>query len=517
MWLTTLLVFVGVLFASLGWAVSMPIGAGPDEPAHLLKAASVVRGEFIGTPTDAPAVTRVQVPAALADSSAWACFAFHPSESAACQGDVGEKAGLAYAETSAGIYNPGYYLFVGWPSLLSEDPTAIVWGMRALTAVGSALLAAGIFATLSRMMSRLLALAMLGTVMTPMVVFLNAVVNPNAWEVLGGLGFLVGLLWFASATAVRGRDGILPATLMAAGGFVAANARGVSPFWLFLFGIIFLVAAPWPRIRELLRTPSFVIGLGIAVLGAFTGAAWTLTTGTLNRMGDFPGQEMSPVMAFFRMIVSAPSDARVFGVFGWLDTEAPAMVYFVYGFTTLSVVVLGLATGDRRGRFLIAIAAAVFFLGPAVLQTASVRGSGWIWQGRYSLVVLLGLIVVSGVIAISSGRRWEASQRLNGKVLDRVISYSLTLMAAAQLWAFLGDLQRYSAPDTPTIFEPLLRPGWQPALFGVRGATAIFCLGLIAIAVAAFMSSRAERDAPLSARFSERRLGIATANDPVAV
>lgn len=503
-WLTSLLVFTGVFIASIGWAISMPIGAGPDESAHVLKAASVVRGEFIGEPTDAPAVTKVRVPASLTDSSAWACFAFHPAESGDCQGELEAESGLAYAETSAGIYNPGYYLVVGWPSLITESPTAIVWGMRALTALGSALLATAIFSVLGRMMSRLLSLTIFGALVTPMVLFLNAIVNPNAWEIVGGVGFLVGLLWFSTANDVRGKGALLPAALVAVGGFVSANARGVSPFWLFLFGILFLIATPWPRIRELMRTPVFLLGLGVAVLGAICGAAWTLMTGTLNRMGDFPGQEMSPLVAFFRMVINAPSDYGLFGIFGWLDTSAPGMVYLIYGFTSLSLIVIGLAVADRRGRLLIGLAGAVFFFGPALLQAASVKGSGWIWQGRYSLVAFLGLLLISGLAAVMAGRRWEAANDFSGKVLDRVGCYSLTLMAVAQLWAFLANLQRYSAPGTPTIFEPLLRPGWQPALVGVRGATAIFCIGLLTLAAAAIISARAERGTALADRFAER-------------
>ena len=61
-WLTGIVAFVGLAILSVSWAVATPLSASPDEPAHIVKAAAVVRGELIGAPTNRPGFTSVTIP-----------------------------------------------------------------------------------------------------------------------------------------------------------------------------------------------------------------------------------------------------------------------------------------------------------------------------------------------------------------------------------------------------------------------------------------------------------------------
>ena len=63
------------------WSLATPLFSGPDEPAQVIHAAAVVRGEWIGSsPGPGNATTVVHVPAALADGSAEVkCFTFDRS------------------------------------------------------------------------------------------------------------------------------------------------------------------------------------------------------------------------------------------------------------------------------------------------------------------------------------------------------------------------------------------------------------------------------------------------------
>ena len=105
--------------------------AVPDEPAHAIKAASVVRGELMGESNGGQGDrATVSVPGYIADLPAQACHAFDRRVTADCAPVVNaDDTGLTDAETSAGNYNPMYYFMVGWPSLLMSGAPA-VYAMR---------------------------------------------------------------------------------------------------------------------------------------------------------------------------------------------------------------------------------------------------------------------------------------------------------------------------------------------------------------------------------------------------
>ena len=62
---------------SISWAFATPIAAAPDEPAHLVKAASVVAGQLVGG-EHTPYGDIVDVPYWIAYTHAQTCFAFEP-------------------------------------------------------------------------------------------------------------------------------------------------------------------------------------------------------------------------------------------------------------------------------------------------------------------------------------------------------------------------------------------------------------------------------------------------------
>ena len=105
--LTFLVLWAATAALGLAWAASTPMAASPDEPAHIIKAAAVVRGEWIGEPTDRPGFTKVEVPAGVAAAWNWTCTAYEESTPASCQGTFRDGSELVAAKTSAGLYNPG--------------------------------------------------------------------------------------------------------------------------------------------------------------------------------------------------------------------------------------------------------------------------------------------------------------------------------------------------------------------------------------------------------------------------
>lgn len=476
-WLTGLLVFLGLALASGAWAVSTPLGASPDEPSHIIKAASVARGQFIGDPTDRPATTRVTVPGDLAGAAKWACYAFRQDTPASCQGAFPSGPDTT-AETSAGLYNPVYYTLVGWPSLMTDNAKAAVFGMRAVSAVlCSAFLTIG-FVALRRLRIPFFAGVVTFAVTTPMVLFLNGAVNPNGLEIASGVALLSVLLALVRGEGSEGRGLLLALTVISAA--VLANMRGLSPLWVAIIGVIALVGARPGRLPELLRRPGTWVTLGgIAVTTGFA-LAWILGTNTLNAMGTYPGAGSTPwYYAFVTMVLNRTVDPGFVGVFGWLDTFPPGYVLAVWGALAggLVLVALVVARGRLLGAFV--VAAASLILVPAVTQAGSVMRSGYIWQGRYALVAYACIVIVGGLVL---AERFDRAVLVSG-FLRRAVWTVTVVVTSAQLLSIAFTIKRYSLGADAEWVKFIRHPGWLPPGGGLIWLIALV-VGFAVVAVA---------------------------------
>lgn len=456
-WVTFGAVSVLLFLVSAAWAISAPLGAGPDEPAHIIKAASVARGQFIGDVTDQPAVTSVQVPTGLADASAWPCYAFNGQQDASCVPPVSDEAALVPATTSAGLYNPVYYAMVGVPALLTQDTSLSVIVMRLAGALVVSVLLGATFCALVRLGDPLVTGVGFFAAVTPMVFFLAGVVNPNAMEIAAGLALLTSLL-----VVISGRTGRPTAWLVtaAASGVLLAQARGLSPLWMALIAVVLLVMTPAGRLRELLKRRSVWVTLAILAAGAAAGALWTLRTGTLGSLGTFPGAgEVTPVRAFFTMLVDRSFDPGIVGVFGWLDTPSPGYAYVLWSCLGLGTVVIGFVLGRGRPVWGLAVAVAGFVFVPPVVQGLSVTSSGYIWQGRYGLIAYAVMVVVAAVAVAFAGR---GERMLDSAARRRTLWLLGVLIVTGQVFSLATEIKRFSVGLDGDWLDIVRNPMWSP-------------------------------------------------------
>lgn len=455
--LTFLVLWAATAALGLAWAASTPMVASPDEPAHIIKAAAVVRGEWIGEPTERPGFTEVEVPSGVAAAWNWTCTAYQESVPASCQGPFRDGSDLVTVETSAGLYNPTYYLLVGVPTLLTDDPRVAVYAMRALTAIicGFFLATAGMaLASMSQTMTTLVAYL---AVLTPTTVFLAGSVNPNAVEVATAAALLAVLL-----AVVRRPDAAIPGShlaLIAVSGVILANTRGLSPLWMASIAVIAIVAARPGRLIELFRSWRVWVTLVVLALGAGFGVLWLLISNTLGNMGTFAGAgAVSPMRAFVVMLLERSTDEGLVALFGWLDTHGPAIAYALWGFLALAVVFAAFIVA--RGRMLSATlcAVAAFFFLPAAVQAASVAGSGYIWQGRYSLAIYAVAIITAAVAAAAALPEESAFSSVRGHL---VIGLSV---AAVSAFTVLWSIRRYAVGGGGWWGDLIARPQWLPPL-----------------------------------------------------
>lgn len=471
----------------LCWGFATPVSGSPDEPAHIVRAASVVRGEWVGPASSTGNI--VTVPAYIARSQAVTCFAFNPAVDADCGvAEPSDPDADVQSTTTAGLYNPLYYLAVGWPTLLIHD-TGGIYAMRAVSALLTALFLALAFAITTTLPQRRLAMLSYALAITPMMLFLGGTVNPNTLEAAATLAVFVGMLSIAldRRSARLGTD----LTVVAAGIAVGVNARGLSPLWLLVALGVPLLLIPRVRLLALLRRRATLIAIAVSALFVIGALAWTLGSNSLVNAIDkpeealhFPGVGASPLTGFLRVITGTVGYGQgLVGLFGWLDTPAPDVVLYAYGAGIAALVVTALLV--LRGRRLLALVVliAAFLLLPAIVQAAYIHGGGLIWQGRYNLPLFLCLIV--GAAALLGQR----ADLLAATTLRRLILLVSIVAVVAQWWAFEATLRRYSvgANGTLKLFlfggAPWAPPGgnllWLAAMGVVLGASA----GILAVSV----------------------------------
>lgn len=459
------------------WALGTPIAAVPDEPAHLIKAGSVVRGELVGPTGENGQV--VSVPRWMAATHAQACFAFDSSVTAQCADVVIDSPSeIVSASTTAGLYNPVYYAIVGLPSLVFADSRG-VFGMRIVSGIATSAFLALSIAILAGLPRRRVPLLAAAVAVTPMVLFLGGAVNPNGLEIAATLAAFTGTM--ALVTNVDRTKLASRAFIVAASAAIAVNMRGLSPLWVAFALCVPLILMSRRDLTELLRRHA-VRGMIVAISVATAGAlAWTLGSGSLvsgigaattSERPEVPFTGASPLLGFYSIIDGTfELAANMIGLFGWLDTPAPVAVFVVWSIFVGILALLAFAA--LRGRSLavaIVLAAGVIIL-PALVQAAYITGGGYIWQGRYTLPVFVCALVGIGMLL---GDR-DLDLNLDVQVRRRLTLALVTLWAAAQFAAFAQSIRRYSVGLLETWVSMLTSPDWQPpggvililAVFGI--------------------------------------------------
>lgn len=453
--------FLSWLFLAVavsGWSVTTPLFASPDEPAHVVKAAAVARGEWTGRTIEQPGtyfeiITGVQVPAYYADSlDHTECFLPDGSEPADCAPDfVADDLQTAEVQTWIGRYPPLYYAVVGLPSLMS-DGTAAVLGMRIASAVlCSGFFALGLWGLRASRHGRLMVSAGWLAV-TPTALFFSGVVNSSGLEIAAGFAtwaLLVPLVRDPAWHHVRGR---LTAGLGAA--VVLLNTRPGSG----LLALIIAVCLVCMSTREFWRAaferwrwvPAVVLGVG----GAVCAGAWLLVVDPTESLGGIPDSKLADPA------VSIPAAIGLTGryvkeqlaVFGALNVTLHPALLICLGGCIGALVVAGLVRGRPGPRVALGLLFAATFVLPVVSQLPSAEDLGLIWQGRYGLPMSIGLPIVAMAAVVS--RRGE----------DRVTVWAARLVtvgvSVVHVAALFWSLWRYGyGLGSPLFSQPL---EWMP-------------------------------------------------------
>lgn len=467
------------------WSLATPLGAASDEPAQIIKAAAVARGEFLGQPTQSTAnsdrnhtgraVMTVIVPATYGQSDVLAnCYRHKVKVTAACAPGASQSGRLVAATTYVGRYPPLYYLLIGSPSLLWHS-SAGIYLMRVLSGLVSSLLIGLAIAGAAVWGRSRLLLGGVVVATTPMVVFLSSVVNPSGMEIAASIA-----VWTLGLVLVRDRHEDPPTGLIVAffvSACVLTATRSLSPLWLALIVLVLLCLEPqhcWQLLRRTsVRVGSAITALVTALSIVYIVAAQALAI-TASGIPLKASATAGTVINLYQGRASFYLNQTV-GVFGWLDTPAPGAVVFLVGILVVGLLWLAFATARRRETVvLIGILVASVVLPIAIDVKNALQLHSDVWQSRYAMPLYVGVPLVAAAVA---GRR----RTIRDVPARRMIVIIAVVVAGCQWACYFVALHRYTVGGNGPVSITLHRAGgWTPPL------PAALLLGLALVAVVAY-------------------------------
>jgi len=467
-WKTFGLAFILTLAPMLTWALATPLMASPDEPAHAIRAAAVARGDLAGTPSvEKPGQLDALVPRWVSHANALTCFAFQPAISAACQPALEDDPNeLVTAHTSTALNSPMFYLATGWPSLLVSGNVGF-YLMRVVNAILTAGLLAFAFMAVRQFPRNRWSTLALTIAVTPMVLFLGGVLNPNAVEFAAAAALLATLILTFSQPSPgsllweRGAIVILSTTLL-------TSTRNISFLWLVLASIIALFFAHRTILFRLLKRPALWLTLVIVAVTCGFALAWFTRRFTLSH----DSTDLSFNTVFIGMVQRTLDQCNAWvGSFGWLDWPASSLSVAIWITAVFVMTTAALLFTRPSARVATVVVLLAIILVPALAQAAVASTVGYIWQGRYTLALFFFLMITCGA-ALDGTDALPASNRV--KEWNRVLVATLMLIGIGHIATFVWVLERYVVGSTD-LWQMVFHPLWQPRLTW-EGLTLVFIL-----------------------------------------
>jgi hypothetical protein len=391
---------VGFFLLMSAWALANPLISGPDEPAHVIRAEAIVRGQLIGRPVYAQAGnpnTTVLVPGFLQQANAFRywCYIFNLNTTAVCAPPLSGPDHLVRVTTYVGHYPPLYYAVVGLPSLAYPGRGGVFVMRLASALVNALLLGTALWLALRR--SRLVALAVL-VAATPTVIYYSGSVNPNGMEMTAAVCFWCAVLGLT--TSWPGRAARVEVVVAAVSGSLLGLARGLSPVWVVIAVGAALLGANAGRLRELSRRRDVLVAGCVLVVVALAAVAWILGEHGLDELG-FPNH-LSDGWLFIHSLDGTPHYlAEMVGVFGANNIPAPPFATTVVVGSFAVLVAGALVVGSWRQRLVLLALLVGIIAVPIAVGVVSGRHYGLIWQGRYTVAIGVGSPIFAGYVLTS--------------------------------------------------------------------------------------------------------------------
>ena len=454
-WLAGFAVFFALMTC---WTFATPMTAAPDEPDHITRAASVVRGEINGPPVHrdaivggllrAEVVTGIHLPERFLSLDAMhRCYSNHSEIPAGCQTSFHGGDESVDMITTAGLYNPLYYMAIGWPTLFMHGVDSL-YAMRLLSALMCAALLASAVVTASEWRRAGVALLGVCTAAVPMMLFLGGMINPNSVECAAGI-----LAWASILSIFMAPDPALLRHRMARAGVAAGTLFCIRPLglaWVAAAVVCGLLVSERATVLAVVRRRVSWLWTAIAGAAFIGGEVWNLTHPDYSNTGT--KVMTASQLAQWAYHYTPHFITQMIGNFGWLDTPSPEATVLIWPGVIIALLLLAAACGHWRvGVALLGIVLGIFLV-PIAAQAMEAQ-LGPIWQGRYLLPFAAGLPILSA-FAIAKYEPLAAAVR------RRMVAFSIVALAFADLLAFFWALRRYLVGTNGPLIP--LHSHWQP-------------------------------------------------------
>ena len=462
------------------WSIAMPLFSSPDEPAHVIKAAAVARGHLSGRDEITAAgdtLTHVRVPAPLVSTTP--CFAHKPKVTAACQKFHKQSTGLVDATTLAGHYPPLYYAIVGVGSDVIPGHRGL-YLMRIFSSLLSAAFLASALLSVRRWPSGF-GTAGLAAAVSPMVIFLGAGVNPSGLEITAAIGVWTALLTLLgdpvhSSTRLVVRLGLAASFL--------TLTRALSPLWLAVILVVCCIPTGLRVLRAAASRRDIQICAAVVFVATLCAVGWVKFAGALTLRPNRGRVALPFADAFSGSLQRMPFRLeQMVGDFGWLDTTPSLWTQVVWVGVPAALVLLCLSTRGPRIWVTLVLVAVLSTLLPSIIEASQEKNVGFVWQGRYSMPLAVGVpLVAARFVQLGVGQvAWQTVRRL--------VAMMVGLLMSGQVVAFVWNERRYTVGST----RRLGLSGdlsWSPPLLSVQ------LFALLALASAVVLGSQMRAGVP---------------------
>jgi hypothetical protein len=459
-WLTGFLAFFTL---SAAWALATPLTASPDEPSHMVRAAATARGEFHGTPVEKRIydngkwIMQPQTAYKLPKQYDYMlimheCYTTYLDRPASCAKPMSSGSEQGLAGSTAAANNPAYYVAVGWASLVSDGPAGL-YAMRLVSAgLCAALLASAVVTAAQWSRRRSYPLMGLMIAATPMALFLNGSVNPNSIEICSAV-----LLWSAVLALFLDPQPALTNRRLARAGIATialVNVRQLGPVWVLGILACALLASERGVVRDLIRKRAAWMWSGGIVAATASGFLWSAQSNTLVISAVTHPSYTFGKAARHTFDLSGMYVDSMIGLFGWLDTMSPAGTRIGWYGVVAFVVLLAFAFSRRREALALAGLVFAIFAIPIIAQGEQAKHLGYIWQGRYTLAIAVGLpLLATGILA-------KRLQLAKIPAESRLLLTLVSVTGFAGFLAFFFTLHRYAVGTSGPLFR--IHPKWSP-------------------------------------------------------
>jgi Predicted membrane protein (DUF2142) len=424
-------VLAGLTLLIAAWVVATQPFAAPDEASHYLRALTIANGHLLG-----PKV-RYHVPLSPAQL-AWAQqgtrgvvvpAGLSPPDVACQSGKPDVGTGSCLEATEAGNYHPLPYLLPAVALSVSNTTATGLWLSRTASAL-PCIVFLGLAVVLLWSESAWSLIGLLLAV-TPMVLFVASVVNPNGLEVASSISFAAAVLrisraptdvptWVWTAFGLSGAVTILSWQLGPA--FVAAD-------------ILLLVALLGSG--EGRRAVHDCHAARLAAL-ALTAAAGLWLIYGLASGAEHSHLGVTPVFGSLRSGFTqlGPVLRDSVGTFGSLTVPLPNAIRWLWWGLGIILFVGGLTVSQRRQRIVLGATAVSALAFPVLFYAWVYRFSGFGLQGRYTLPIMVLIPLLSGELLY----RYISSAALRLAPSARFAAASaIALVAMVQALAWFDD------------------------------------------------------------------------------